>query len=134
MFFDIFGEDVIAKITEKKIGITMNVLKKRFQWLTSVRSNLFFVSAFAGETNELFPGDEETEKLLLVPTLDGFIGNCLVKRHDRKAFFYRKELTLTAFQNARNNSIQSAAGSSFMGIAICMYMQQSGKFLFCKNY
>ncbi|VDI20607.1 Hypothetical predicted protein [Mytilus galloprovincialis] len=86
--FDIFGEDAIAKKTEKKIGITMDDSQKEVlmgHW-RALKPNL--VSAFAEETKELFPVDEETEKFLQVPTLDDFIGNCLVKRHGSKASFF----------------------------------------------
>ncbi|VDI65919.1 Hypothetical predicted protein [Mytilus galloprovincialis] len=52
--FDIFGEDAIAKKTEKKIGITMDDSQKEVlmgHW-RALKPNL--VSAFAEETKEAF--------------------------------------------------------------------------------
>ncbi|CAG2196798.1 unnamed protein product [Mytilus edulis] len=61
------------------------------------------VSAFAEETKELFPVDEETEKFLQVPTLDDFIGNCLVKRHGSKASFSVQTIQQYNLQVSRLN-------------------------------
>ncbi|CAG2207763.1 unnamed protein product [Mytilus edulis] len=83
------------------------------------------VSAFAEETKELFPVDEETEKFLQVPTLDDFIGNCLVKRHGSKASFSKgKNLHSQPYKMLERIAYRGQQ-ASFMGIVICMYMQQS---------
>ncbi|CAG2242847.1 unnamed protein product [Mytilus edulis] len=83
------------------------------------------VSAFAEETKELFPVDEETEKFLQVPTLDDFIGNCLVKRHGSKASFSKgKNLHSQPYKMLERIAYRGHQ-ASFMGIVICMYMQQS---------
>ena len=123
--FDIFGEDAIAKKTEKKIGITMDDSQKEVlmgHW-RALKPNL--VSAFAEETKELFPVDEETEKFLQVPTLYDFIGNCLVERHGSKASFSKgKNLHSQPYKMLERIAYRGQQ-ASFMGIVICMYMQQS---------
>ncbi|XP_063418633.1 uncharacterized protein LOC134701415 [Mytilus trossulus] len=123
--FDIFGEDAIAKKTEKKIGITMDDSQKEVlmgHW-RALKPNL--VSAFAEETKELFPVDEETEKFLQVPTLDDFIGNCLVKRHGSKASFSKGKNLCSQPYKMLEKIAYRGQQASFMGIVICMYMQQS---------
>lgn len=85
--FELFGEDAVAKKTEKKCGIELDDSQKEVlmgHWRTETPN---LITAFAEDTKESFPVDSETERFLQVPTLDEIVGRCLVKRHGQKASF-----------------------------------------------
>ncbi|CAG2207193.1 unnamed protein product [Mytilus edulis] len=124
--FDIFGEDAIAKKTEKKMALPWMILKRGSNGsLGCAQIKFKKYQPLLMETEELFPVDEETEKFLQVPTLDDFIGNCLVKRHGSKASFSKgKNLHSQPYKMLERIAYRGQQ-ASFMGIVICMYMQQS---------
>ncbi|CAC5425117.1 unnamed protein product [Mytilus coruscus] len=83
--YDLFGDDALTKKSEKKFGIEIDDAQKHVllnSWRTE-HPNL--VSAFAEESKDDFPVHEDTEKLLLVPSIDDLISRCLIKKHGKKA-------------------------------------------------
>ncbi|KAK6173317.1 hypothetical protein SNE40_016792 [Patella caerulea] len=84
------------------------------------------ITAFAEETKEMFPVDEDTEKFLQVPSLDDLIGRCLIKKHGNKAAFSKtgKSLFTQPYKMLEKIAYRGQQ-ASYMGIIINMYMQQS---------
>ena len=124
--FDIFGEDAIAKKTEKKKGIALDESQKEVlkgHWRAE-KPNL--ITAFAEESKEMFPMDEETEKYLQVPSVDDLIGRCLVKKHGNKASFSKtgKSLYTQPFKMLEKIAYRGQQ-AALVGISVNMYMQQS---------
>ena len=122
--FDIFGEDAIAKKSEKKTGITLDKSQKEVllgHWRAEKPNT---ITAFAEETKELFPVDEETEKFLQVPSLDELVGRCLVKRHGNKASFSKGKNLFSQPYKMLEKIAYRGQQASFLGIIINMYIQQ----------
>lgn len=124
--FDIFGDDAIAKKTEKKKGIELDNSQKEVLKGHWRAEHPKLITAFAEETKESFPIDEDTEKFLEVPSLDELIGKCLVKKHGSKASFSKigKTLHTQPFKMLEKIAYRGQQ-AAFMGIIINMYMQQS---------
>lgn len=124
--FELFGEDALTKKPEKKVGIQIDNAQKEVlmgHWRAEAPN---LITAFAEDTKEAFPVEDETEKFLQVPSLDDLIGRCLAKRHGSKAGFSKsgKYLYSQPYRMLEKVAYRGQQ-SAYVGIVIAMYMQQS---------
>ncbi|KAJ8298498.1 hypothetical protein KUTeg_025029 [Tegillarca granosa] len=122
---DIFGDDALAKKSDKDVGIKLDdaqreVLKGNWR---SDSPNL--ITAFAEEYKELFPIESESEKFLQVPALDDLVEDTLIRRHGKKAGFIRnaRHLYSQPYKMVEKTAYRGQQ-AAYLGIIINLYIQQ----------
>lgn len=130
--FDLFGEDALTKKSDKKTGIVLDDSQKQVlsgSWRSEKPNS---ITAFAEETLDSFPVDEETEKFLEVPSLDDIIERCLIKKYGKKASFsnnksgtgsYGKTLFSQPYKMVEKIAYRGQQ-AAYVGILSQLYVQQ----------
>ncbi|XP_071165603.1 uncharacterized protein [Mytilus edulis] len=123
--FDLFGDDALTKKSEKKMGIEIDEAQKQVLLNSWRAEHPNLVSAFAEESKDDFPVHEDTEKILLVPTIDDLISRCLIKKHGKKASLTKGGKCLFSQPSKMIEKIAyRGQQAAYMGIVMHMYMQQ----------
>ena len=123
--FDMFGEDALLKKPIKKSGIVLD--KSQIEVLQSSYrcTEPNFLTAFSEENFYLFPVDEESEKLLQVPSLDSLVECCLTKRYGPKAAFVKGKNLFSQPAKMIEKITYRGQQAARLGLVIHMYVQQS---------
>ena len=124
--FDLFGIDAINSKSVKKIGSVIDESQKKVlasSWRADKPNS---ITAFAEETKESFPVDEETEKFLEVPSLNDMIERCMIKKYGKKASFTKtgKSLFSQPFKMVEKIGYRGQQ-AAYVGILSQLYVQQS---------
>ena len=123
--FDLFGDDAINSRSDKKTGIVIDESQKQVLSSSWRAEKPNAITAFAEETKESFPVDEDTEKFLEVPSLDDIIERCLVKKHGKKASFTKtgKSLFSQPYKMVEKIAYRGQQ-AAYIGILSQLYVQQ----------
>ena len=84
-----------------------------------------FLTAFSEENFDLFPVDEESEKLLQVPSLDSLVECCLTKRYGPKAAFVKGKKLFSQPAKMIEKIAYRNQQATRLGLVIHINVQQS---------
>ncbi|CAG2211423.1 unnamed protein product [Mytilus edulis] len=123
----LFGDDAKTKSVSKSVGLVLD--KSQIDILSGSWhcEKPEKITAYNEQYKLCFPVHESSEKHLIIPSLDSFTSDLLVKKHGQKAFTIsnKKKTLYTPFLKSVEKLAYQGQAAAKMGIVSSSYMQQA---------